>query len=185
MIWLVQLIRKAMSDLISPDEIAIIDSFSLPLCQPVRNQRVAIYKGLANIGSNVSKHLWFYGFKVHMLVTLSGYILNYVITPASVHDIKMVYELLEGCKQSVILGDLGYLGSEFKKDLKQEGYHLWTPFRKNMTGAEEHNNWKVMSKRRTIETRFSELCRLFDIEHTLARDPSRTTVTNGTNYSGS
>lgn len=43
------------------------------------------------------------------------------------------------------------------------------PFRKNMTGAEEHNNWKVMAMRRTIETHFSELCRLFDIEHTLAR----------------
>lgn len=101
-----------------------------------------------------------------MLVTLSGYILNYVVTPASVHDIKVVYELLEG---SVILGDLGYLSSELKKGLEQQGYHLWTPFRKNMTGAEEHNNWKVMAMRRTIETPFSELYRLFDIEHTLAR----------------
>lgn len=81
----------------------------------------------------------------------------------------MVYELLEGCKQSVILGDLGYLSGELKKDLKQEGDYLWIPFRQNMTGAEEHNNWKVMAMRRTIETRFSELCRLFDIEHTLAR----------------
>ncbi len=53
-----------------------------------------------------------YGFKVHMLVTLSGYILNYIVTPASVHDIKVVYELLDGCRQSVILGDLGYLSSE-------------------------------------------------------------------------
>ncbi|CCW39185.1 putative transposase [Streptococcus agalactiae ILRI005] len=104
-----------------------------------------------------------------MLVTLSGYILNYVVTPASVHDIKVVYELLEGCKQLVILGDLGYLSSELKKDLEQEGYHLWTPFRQNMVSAEEHNDWKVMAMRRTIETRFSELCRLFDIEQRLAR----------------
>lgn len=88
LIWLIQLIRKAMSDMISPDGIAIIDSFPLPLCQPVRNHRATIFKGLADIGYNASKHLWFYGFKVHMLVTLSGYILNYVITPASVHDIK-------------------------------------------------------------------------------------------------
>ncbi len=36
-------------------------------------------------------------------------------------------------------------------------------------GAEEHNNWKVMTMRQTIETRFSELHPLFDIEHTLAR----------------
>ncbi|HEL2678297.1 TPA: IS982 family transposase [Streptococcus suis] len=169
LIWLVQLIRKAMSEMLPSDKLAIIDSFPLPLCQPVRNHRATIFKGLADIGYNASKHLWFYGFKVHMLVTLSGYILNYVVTPASVHDIKVVYELLEGCKQSVILGDLGYLSSELKKYLEQEGYHLWMPFRKNMTGAEEHNNWKVMTMRRTIETRFSELCRLFDIEHTLAR----------------
>ncbi len=135
LIWLVQLIRKAMSDMLPSD-------------------RVAIFKGLDDIGYNASKHLWFYGFKVHMLVTLSGYILNYVVTPASVHDIKVVYELLEGCKQSVILGDLGYLSSELKKDLEQEGYHLWTPFRKNMIGSEEHNNWKVMAMRRTIETPF-------------------------------
>ncbi len=74
-----------------------------------------------------------------------------VVTPASVHDIKVVYELLEGCKQSVILGDLGYLSSELKKDLEQEGYHLWTPFRQNMAGAEEHNDWKVMAMRRTEE----------------------------------
>ncbi|HEL1934305.1 TPA: IS982 family transposase [Streptococcus suis] len=169
LIWLVQLIRKAMSEMLPSDKLAIIDSFPLPLCQSVRNHRVTIFKGLADIGYNASKHLWFYGFKVHMLMTLSGYILNYVVTPASVHDIKVVYELLEGCKQSVILGDLGYLSSELKKDLEQEGYHLWAPFRKNMTGSEEHNNWKVMAMRRTIETCFSELCRLFDIEHTLAR----------------
>lgn len=38
-----------------------------------------------------------------------------------------------------------------------------------MAGAEEYNDWKVMAMRLTIETRFSELCRLFDIKHTLAR----------------
>ncbi len=104
-----------------------------------------------------------------MLVTLSGYFLKYVVTPAFVHDIKVVYELLKGCMRSINLGDLGYLSSELKKDLEQQSYHLWTSFRKNMAGAEEHKNWKVMVMRQTIETRFSELCRLFDIEHTLAR----------------
>lgn len=44
-----------------------------------------------------------------MLVTLSGSILNDVVTSASVSDIKVVDDLLEGCQQSVILADLGYL----------------------------------------------------------------------------
>ncbi|MEY8463466.1 IS982 family transposase [Streptococcus merionis] len=169
LMWLIQLIRQAMNAQISPDTIVIIDSFPLPLCQPVRNYRTRIFEGLADIGYNASKHLWFYGFKVHMLVTLSGYILNYVVTPASVHDIRATNELLENCQQPYILADLGYLIRELRENLKQEGYHLWTPLRQNMAGAKQHNHWKLMAMRRTIETRFSELCTLFDIERTVAR----------------
>ena len=63
-----------------------------------------------------------------MLITLSGYSLNYIVTSASVLDIKVVDDLLEGYQQSVILADLGYL----KNRLKQRGYHLWTPLRQNI-----------------------------------------------------
>ncbi|GFG42579.1 hypothetical protein ScFU29_14830 [Streptococcus canis] len=38
-----------------------------------------------------------------------------------------------------------------------------------MAGANQHNHWQLMAMRRTIETRFSELCALFDVEHTLTR----------------
>ncbi|EHI69415.1 hypothetical protein STRIC_1502 [Streptococcus ictaluri 707-05] len=41
--------------------------------------------------------------------------------------------------------------------------------RQNMEGAKQHNHWKLMAMRRTIETRFSELCSLFDMERTLDR----------------
>lgn len=169
LIWLVQIIRQAMNDHLSMSNIAIIDSFPLPLCQPVRNHSVSIFNTIADVGYNASKHMWFYGFKVHMLVTLSGYILNYIVTPASVHDIRAVDNLLENCRQSVILADLGYLSQELRERLKQQGYHLWTPFRQNMEGAKQHNHWNLMAMRRTIETRFSELCVLFEIEQTLAR----------------
>lgn len=169
LIWLVQVIRQAMNTQLSPDTIVIIDSFPLPLCQPVRNLRTRIFNDLADIGYNASKNLWFYGFKVHMLVTLSGYILNYVVTPASVHDIRAVNDLLENCRQPYIIADLGYLSRELKDNLEQKGYHLWTPLRQNMAGAKQHNHGKLMAMRRTIETRFSELCALFDIEKTLAR----------------
>lgn len=169
LIWLVQVIRQAMNTQLSSDTIVIIDSFPLPLCQPVRNHRARIFNDLADIGYNASKNLWFYGFKVHMLVTLSGYILNYVVTPASVHDIRAVNDLLENCRQPYILADLGYLSRELKDNLEQKAYHLWTPLRQDMAGAKQHNHWKLIAMRRTIETRFSELCTLFDIEQTLAR----------------
>ena len=53
--------------------------------------------------------------------------------------------------------------------MKQKGYHLWTPLRQNMVRAKQHNHWKLIAMRRTIETRFSELCTFFAVEQTLAR----------------
>lgn len=158
-----------MNTQISPVFIVIIASFPLPLYQPVRNYRTRIFNDAADIGYNASKHLWFYGFKVHMLVTLSGYTLNYVVTLASVHDSRAVDNLLENCRQLYILADLGYLSKVLKDHLTLKGYHLWTALRQNMAGAKQHNHWKLMAMRRTIETCFSEICGLFDIEHTLTR----------------
>ena len=93
-----------------------------------------------------------------MLVTLSSSILNDVVTSASVPDIKVVDDLLEGCQQSVIFADLGYLSQELKDSLERRGYHLWTPLRQNMEGTSQYNNWRLLAMRRTVETRFSELC---------------------------
>ena len=53
--------------------------------------------------------------------------------------------------------------------MKQKGYHLWTPLHQNMVRAKQYNHWKLMTMRRTIETRFSELCAFFDVEQTPAR----------------
>lgn len=64
LIGLVQLIRKAMNEMINPADIVIIDSFPLPLCHPIRHHRASVFKGLADIGYHASKHLWFYGLYV-------------------------------------------------------------------------------------------------------------------------
>lgn len=149
-----------------------MDSFPLVLCQPVRNFQTTIFEKTADIKYNASKHLCFYGFKVHMFVTLSGYILSYIVTPASVHDIQVADELLEGCQQSAILADLGYLSKELKERLKQKYHHLWIPWRQNMDGASEHKGWRLLTLRQTIETRSFELCSRFKIEHTLTRSLS-------------
>ena len=98
LIWLVQLIRQTLSGAISPDTIMIMDSFPLPLYQPIRNHSAKIFNDVADIGYNAAKNLCFYGFIVHILVTVSDFILSYVATPPSVHNIKVIDELLEGCR---------------------------------------------------------------------------------------
>lgn len=84
-------------------------------------------------------------------------------------DIRAVDDLLENCSQPYVLADLAYLSYELREQLKQKGYHLWTPLRQNMARAKQHNHWKLMAMRRTIETRFSELGAFFDVEQTLTR----------------
>ncbi|MGT2736422.1 transposase [Streptococcus orisratti] len=54
----------------------------------MRNTRDKLLEGFADIGYNASKRMWFYTFTVHMAVTESGYILNHIVTPASVHDLQ-------------------------------------------------------------------------------------------------
>lgn len=48
------------------------------------------------------------------------------------------------------------------------GYVLWTPYRKNMKGAKEHNNHQLIAIRRTIESDFSLLA-YYNAENNRAR----------------
>ena len=151
------------------DELVIIDSFPVLLCQPVRNHQAKVLNEVANIGYCASKNMWFYGFKIHLAVTESGYILDYLVTPVSVHDIQVAEELLDAIPYTPVLADLDYLGKELKKRLEAKGIDFLTPICKNMKGAAEHNNPAILTIRRTIETRISVLNSLFNIEHPLAR----------------
>lgn len=54
------------------DELVIIDSFPVLLCQPVRNHQAKVLNEVANIGYCASKNMWFYGFKIHLAVTESA-----------------------------------------------------------------------------------------------------------------
>ena len=57
------------------------------------------------------------------------------MTQASVHNIKVVDELLEELQQNLILANLCYLSQELKENLEQKGYYLWMPLCQNMSGA--------------------------------------------------
>ncbi len=63
LIWLVQLIRQALSGAISPDTIVIMDSFPLPLFQPIRNHSAKIVNDVADIGYNAAKNFGAMGLK--------------------------------------------------------------------------------------------------------------------------
>lgn len=153
-------------DYVHSGDLAIIDSLPNSLCAKVRNFRTRIFAGKANIGCNATKKMPFYGFKTHMVVTAIGYILDYVIAAASVHDAKVAPELISCCPCPNILADVG---KKLKAKFKDPEYNLWTPYRSNMKGAKQHNKRQLKALRRTIESRFFILVREFGIETNLTR----------------
>ncbi len=129
---LIYLIRHTLNQEVDlSGKILIIDSFPVPVCQPVRNYRVKIFHDIADIGYKATKKVYYYGFKVY------GFKFK-------------VY----GFKVHAIVSD--------------DGYVLWTPYRKNMQGAKKHNNHQLMAVRRTIESDFA-LLSYYNAENNSAR----------------
>ena len=96
--------------------------------------------------------------------------LDYAVTKASVHDAKETTELMANAHpvNHYLLGDEGYLCKDLAFKLKQMCFKLWTPYRKNMQGAKEHNDHQLMAIRRTIESDFS-LLSYYNAENNRAR----------------
>ena len=168
---LIYLIRHGLNEEVDlSGDILIIDSFPVPICQPIRNRRAKIFRGYADIGYKATKKIYYYGFKVHAIVSDDGYLLDYIVTKASVHDAKETVELITNAHPDnrYLLGDEGYLGKNLHQRLEQMGYTLWTPYRKNMKNAQKHNKHYLMALRRTIESDFS-LLSYYNAENNRAR----------------
>lgn len=65
-----------------------------------------------------------FGFKVHALITLEGYITAFEITPASVDDREGLRDIAENCLGLVILGDKGYTEELLFEELHTRGICL-------------------------------------------------------------
>lgn len=57
--------------------------------------------------------------------------ITYEVTSASIHDIKMDYDLIEQAPNKQILTDKGYISEQLKQDCHAIGIDLWKPPRKN------------------------------------------------------
>lgn len=82
-----------------------MDSFPIYLCQPIRNHRAKVLHSSTDIGYNATKNQWFYGLKGHFQVTSQGIVVSYSISAASIHDVRLVTELVNQYAYSHVLAD--------------------------------------------------------------------------------
>lgn len=150
--------------------ISFIDSFSLKVSHNRRIYSHKVFKGIAQRGHTSVG--WFYGFKVHFVMSHLGEIVNFYITPGNIADNNT--NLLEKLTENVfgkLYGDKGYLiNKELFRKLYEKGIHLITKIRANMKNILMNTMDKLLLKKRgTIESSIGIMKASLDIEHSRHR----------------
>lgn len=149
----------------------IVDSFPLPVCRFGRAKYCRSFRAYgADYGKCPSKKGTYFGYKVHALVTLEGYITTFEITSASVDDREGLRDMADGMSGLVILGDKGYVGEELTQEMREHDICLLSLKRSN-----SKVNWSrpfrqlIFKQRRRIETVFSQLSEQLNAQRVYAR----------------
>jgi hypothetical protein len=120
----------------------------------------------ATFGRVTTKRQTIFGYKLHVLVTLNGVILDFELAPANVADITAGYELLAEHRNLVVIGDKAYIGTERAAELRaQTGNEVVTGSRRTQHQQVAPGvNRLVNHARQIIEVVNSQLSEQFKIE---------------------
>jgi hypothetical protein len=148
---------------LNTDAIYVIDSFPIAVCDNIRIRRSKIYSNEDFRGYQASKKRYFYGLKIHLMVTQDGQPVECFLTPGSFGDVDALksyaYELPDG---SIIYGDKAYNDYEIEDLLKEvEHLHLLPIRKKNSKRALSPSLSIVQSyHRKRVETAGSLITQL-------------------------
>ncbi len=147
--------------------IAFVDATRIVVCGNKRITRNKVFNDVAKLGK--SSIVWFFEFKLHLVVNDKGELLAFSITPGNTDDRKPVPEMVEGLFGK-LFGDKGYISQALFKQLLQDGLQLVTSIRKNMKVKLMPVIDKILLRKRSIiETINDELKNISQIEHTRHR----------------
>jgi hypothetical protein len=109
---------------LAQDRQAVIDSLPVPVMHfhlvPSSANTSTWRAAGASFGKVSSKKQTLFGYKLHLLVTLGGVILDFVLAPANVHDLTVGTELLAEQRDLLVLGDKAYYSAVVAAALQVE-----------------------------------------------------------------
>jgi hypothetical protein len=150
--------------------ISFVDSTPLAVCKNPRIRQHRVFAGLAQRGKNSVG--WFFGFKLHLVVNHQGELLAWQLTAGNVDDRQPLPQMVVGLVGK-LFGDKGYLSQPLVEKLLQQGLHLITPLRKNMSNRLLTPTDKLLQRKRAItETIHDQLKNQAQIEHSRHRSPT-------------
>ncbi|MDI9365556.1 MAG: transposase [Flavobacterium sp.] len=164
---------------INSDNLKILLGDSLPVitCSHKRSGKVA--KELTAKGFCATKNLHYYGVKIHLLGLRRASIIplpQYIeITPANVHDLTALRNILETIKADISILDKAYADADLEKQMKKNEYILLTPIKdkKGWGAALKQNdqafidvfNKAVSTVKQPIESLFNWINELTQIQN--------------------
>ena len=151
------------------EQLCIIDSLPIPVMQfhlvPSSTNNWSCYG--ANYGRVESKKQTIFGYKLHLLVTASGVIVDFELAPASANDLLVGYELLSGHQDKQVIGDKAYINTQIKDQLAQlNRIDLITLPRRNQKQqiSRQTKRW-INQIRQIVETVNGQLSQQFHIQN--------------------
>jgi len=113
-----------------------VDTFPVPVCDNYRIQRCQIYQGKEYRGYVLSKKQYYYGIKLHLMVTEHRQPVEFFLTPASLADVSGLpffdFDLPEGSK---VYADRGYNNYGIEDVLNEAGIIFQPMRKKNSIGS--------------------------------------------------
>jgi Transposase DDE domain len=116
---------------LNKEAIYVLDSLPIAVCDNIRIRRSKIYSKEDFRGYQASKKRYFYGLKIHLMVTSDGQPVECFLTPGGFGDVDALkyyaYELPDG---SIIYADKAYNDYEIEDLLKEVDHIQLLPMRK-------------------------------------------------------
>jgi hypothetical protein len=135
------------------EETAAIDSAPVPCVSYKRTKQASDFAGTADYGVCSSKALKYFGCKLHSVVSLTGLILGFLLTPASRYDNQPVVELLDSFAHHLkrLLGDGAYNDAALASYLHHyRSVHLLAPAKGNQALKRSQSAQKQLNRLRLI-----------------------------------
>ncbi|GAC1691041.1 MAG: IS982 family transposase [Ktedonobacteraceae bacterium] len=134
-------------DALELEETAAIDSAPVRCVSYKRSKGASDFVGTADYGVCRSKAMKYFGCKVHTLVSLTGLILGFLLTPANCYDNQPVVELLDSFSHHLqrLLGDGAYNDATLQSSLQ-----LLAPAKSNQAPKRSPSAQKQLNRLRVI-----------------------------------
>ena len=153
---------------VAQDGQCIIDSLPVPVVQfhlvPTASREWAAHG--AAFGKVPTKKQTIYGYKLHLLLTLGGLILDFALAPANEPDGAVGFALLEEHSDLTVIGDKAYIHAERVEDLRQRrGITVLTLPRRNQKRQVAPSLRRLLNQtRQIIETVNDQLTEQFHLQ---------------------